>query len=145
MDRFWQKIPLNRMRREQWESLCDGCGRCCLQKLKNATTGKVYYTWVACYLLDTTTCRCSNYALRHALVADCVELNPGNIAGLHWMPATCAYRLIAQGKDLPHWHPLVSGDARSVHKAGISVRHQAISEVLVHPDDVENYIIGRRF
>ncbi|MEJ2040855.1 MAG: YcgN family cysteine cluster protein [Desulfosarcinaceae bacterium] len=145
MDHFWLKTPLARMTHSQWETLCDGCGRCCLQKLKNPSTGKVYYTWVACYLLDLQTCRCSDYAMRHVLVADCIELGPANIASLYWMPGTCAYRLVAQGKDLPDWHPLVSGDPGSVHAAGISVRHKAISEVLVHPDDIEDYIIGQRF
>lgn len=141
---FWRQIPLAKMTRAQWESLCDGCGRCCLQKLKSATTGKVYYTWVACYLLNIKTCRCTDYAMRHVLVSDCIELNPANIGSLHWMPSTCAYRLIARGMDLPDWHPLISGDPGSVHSAGISVRHKAISEVLVHPDDVENYVIGQK-
>ena len=105
MDHFWLKTPLARMTHSQWETLCDGCGRCCLQKLKNPSTGKVYYTWVACYLLDLQTCRCSDYAMRHVLVADCIELGPTNIASLYWMPGTCAYRLVAQGKDLPDCTP----------------------------------------
>jgi uncharacterized cysteine cluster protein YcgN (CxxCxxCC family) len=129
---------------EQWESLCDGCGRCCLQKLKNPTTGKVYYTRVACFLLDLETCRCTQYELRHALVPDCVELKPCSILKLHWLPKTCAYRLIAQGKQLPDWHPLVSGSPASIHEAGISVRHRAVSEIYVHPDDFENYTLDQR-
>jgi uncharacterized cysteine cluster protein YcgN (CxxCxxCC family) len=144
MTRFWEQLPLDQLNPEQWEALCDGCGRCCLQKFKNATTGKIYYTWVACYLLDIQTCRCCDYHQRHILVADCVELTPGNIKRLHWLPRTCAYRLVAQGKRLPEWHPLISNDPQSVHQAGISIRHKAISEVLVHPEDMEAYIISQR-
>ena len=144
MQPFWEHKPLDQLTREQWEALCDGCGRCCLQKLKSATTGKIYYTWVACYLLNINTCRCTDYAMRHTLVADCIALNPTNIPSLRWLPRTCAYRLVAHGKKLPAWHPLLSGDPRSVHKAGMSVRRRAVSEVMVHPDDVENYIIEQR-
>jgi uncharacterized cysteine cluster protein YcgN (CxxCxxCC family) len=143
MHRFWTGKRLDRLSPAQWEALCDGCGRCCLQKLKNPTTGKVYYTSVACYLLDIDTCHCTQYDQRHCLVPDCVELTPGNIIKLRWMPGTCAYRLVAQGKDLPDWHPLVSGDPDSVHAEGISVRHRAVSEICVHPDDLEKYIIAR--
>lgn len=130
---------------EQWEALCDGCGRCCLQKLKNPTTGKVYYTWVACYLLDTETCRCTNYELRHVLVPDCVRLEPGNIPKLNWLPKTCAYRLVAQGRPLPSWHPLISKNRASVHDAGMSVKDRAVSEIFVHPDDLENFQMTERF
>jgi uncharacterized cysteine cluster protein YcgN (CxxCxxCC family) len=144
MEPFWKNKTLDQLTPEQWEALCDGCGRCCLQKLKNPTTGKVYYTSVACYLLDIDCCRCTGYEARHVLVADCVELNAANIQKLNWLPKTCAYRLLALGKPLPQWHPLVSGDPDSVHKAGISVRHRAISEVLVHPDDLENYMLSHR-
>jgi uncharacterized cysteine cluster protein YcgN (CxxCxxCC family) len=141
MDQFWQHKTLDQMTPEQWEALCDGCGRCCLQKLKNPTTGKVYYTWVACYLLDTETCRCTNYELRHVLVPDCVRLEPGNIPKLNWLPKTCAYRLVAQGRPLPSWHPLISKNRASVHDAGMSVRGRAVSEIFVHPDDLENFQI----
>ena len=138
---FWKGKTLAELTRSQWEALCDGCGRCCLQKLKNPTTGKVYYTWVACLLLDTRTCRCTDYELRHILVPDCLELEPGNILKLRWLPKTCAYRRIAEGRDLPDWHPLITGDPDSVHKADISVRNCAVSEVNVHPDDLINYQI----
>jgi uncharacterized cysteine cluster protein YcgN (CxxCxxCC family) len=139
MEPFWRNKSLEQLTPAQWEALCDGCGRCCLQKLKNPTTGKVYYTWVACYLLDTETCRCTNYELRHVLVPDCIRLEAGNIPKLNWLPKTCAYRLIAQGRPLPSWHPLVSRNHASVHDAGISVKDRAISEVFVHPDDIENF------
>jgi len=141
---FWKTIPLEKMRRQQWESLCDGCGRCCLQKFQNGKTGKVTYTWVACYLLDTWACRCNDYPHRTTRVPGCLVLTPKQIPRLRWLPKTCAYRRLAQGKDLAPWHPLVSGDPDSVHRAGISVRDKAISEVHVHPEDVEYYAIGYR-
>lgn len=144
-EQFWEGKTLKELSPKQWEALCDGCGRCCLQKLKNPTTGKVYYTWVACHLLDTQACRCSNYALRHTLVPDCLELVPDNIPKLRWLPKTCAYRCIAEGRDLPEWHPLITGDPDSVHAAGMSVRNRAISEAHVHPDDVANFQIKERF
>ncbi len=141
---FWKTKTLAQMTPAQWEALCDGCGRCCLQKLKHATTGKIYYTWVACFLLDIGTCRCSDYSLRHILVPDCIALDPDNIPRLNWLPKTCAYRLVAFGKDLPQWHPLVSGRPDSVHEAGISVKDRAISEQHVHPDDMESFIMKER-
>lgn len=138
-DRFWEGKTLDQLTPSQWEALCDGCGRCCLQKLKNPTTGRVYYTWVACFLLDTKTCRCTDYNLRHILVPDCLKLKPDNILKLRWLPRTCAYRRIAQGLDLPEWHPLITGDPESVHRAGMSVRDRAVSEADVHPDDLINF------
>jgi hypothetical protein len=144
VDLFWRGKTLDQLTAGQWEALCDGCGRCCLEKLRNPTTGKIYYTWVACYLLDTHACRCTDYASRHLLVADCVELRPDNILQLNWLPKTCAYRLVAEGKDLPEWHPLVSGHPDTVHAAGISVRGQAVSEQLVHPDDLVKYCMKGR-
>lgn len=145
IDKFWTGKKLNQLNQEEWEALCDGCGRCCLQKLKNPTTGKVNYTWVACHLLDIDTCRCSDYELRHILVPDCLELEPDNIIKLRWLPKTCAYRLIAEGKPLPDWHPLITGNPDSVHRAGVSIRQRAISEAHVHPDDVANFQIRERF
>lgn len=141
MKRFWTGKKLEELTPRQWESLCDGCGRCCLQKLKNPTTGKVCYTWVACFLLDIQTCRCSNYDLRHILVPDCLKLEPQNIPKLRWLPKTCAYRRVAEGKDLPDWHPLITGDPESVHKTGHSICQRAISEEHVHPDDLVNFQI----
>lgn len=139
---FWQIKSLFEMNRAEWESLCDGCGRCCLQKLKNCKTGKVYYTWVSCYLLDIRSCRCTDYDLRTIMVPDCQVLKPNNIKKFRWLPSTCTYKLLLQGKPLFPWHPLISGDPESVHKACISIRNKAISEEYIHPDDVDYYMIG---
>jgi len=141
---FWKTTALEQLHPEQWEALCDGCGRCCLQKFQNGKTGKVTYTWVACYLLDTWACRCTDYANRTAQVPTCLALTPGQIPRLRWLPKTCAYRRLSEGKDLEPWHPLVSGDPSLVHRAGISVRDKAISEIYVHPEDVEYYTVGYR-
>ena len=138
---FWTHKSLGQMSRDEWESLCDGCGRCCLRKLEDEETGEIAYTDVACHLLDRTTCRCTNYGHRQALVADCVALTPGDTVQLGWMPSTCAYRLIAEGKPLPDWHPLVSGSARTVHTAGISVRGRCLSEADVHEDEIPERLI----
>lgn len=145
MKPFWIDKKLEELTQQQWEALCDGCGRCCLQKLKHPTTGKVHYTWVACFLLDIRTCRCSNYELRHILVPDCLKLEPKNILKLRWLPRTCAYRRVAEGKDLPDWHPLITGDPESVHRSGNSIRQRAISEEHVHPDDLVNFQIKEKF
>lgn len=141
---FWKTTPLNRMTPEQWESLCDGCGRCCLEKLQNPRTGKVYYTGVACPLLDLVSCRCTDYENRHRQMPDCLTMTPETVVRFRWLPKTCAYRLISEGNDLPEWHPLISGDRRSVHRAGISVRGKAISGAHVHPDDLSRHIVDRR-
>lgn len=138
---FWKSTTLAEMSRTQWESLCDGCGRCCLHKLEDADSGIVHYTRVACRLLDLRTCRCSDYAHRAARVVDCEVLAPDSLENLTWLPATCAYRLVFEGKDLPGWHPLVSGDPESVHEAGISVRSLAVSEVDV--DNLEDFLLQR--
>ena len=145
MEQFWIGKKLEELTHQQWEALCDGCGRCCLQKLKNATTGKVYYTSVACILLDIETCRCSDYEFRHTLVPDCLKLEPANIPKLRWLPKTCAYRRVAEGKDLPEWHPLVTGDPDSARDTGFSIRERAISEANVHPDDLERFQIKEKF
>ncbi|MFG1403858.1 YcgN family cysteine cluster protein [Xanthobacter sediminis] len=118
---FWRTTPLAAMSAAQWESLCDGCGRCCLVKLEDEDTGQIAYTDVACRLFDSESCRCSDYAHRSEQVSDCVRLTPEAVATLSWLPPTCAYRLLQEGKDLPFWHPLVSGDPASVRAAGISV------------------------
>jgi len=115
------------MSAQEWESLCDGCGRCCLEKLEDFISGAISYTNVACGLLDMETCRCAHYQERHRFMPDCVPLTPDNVGELRWMPSTCAYRLLAEGKDLPFWHPLVSGDPNTVHTAGISVKGRCIS------------------
>lgn len=118
---FWRTTPLAAMSAAEWESLCDGCGRCCLVKLEDEDTGAVAYTDVACRLFDAERCRCADYENRSALVSDCVRLTPEAVPTLGWLPPTCAYRLIDEGKDLPFWHPLVSGNPASVEAAGISV------------------------
>jgi len=140
-DRFWERKSLAEMTDTEWESLCDGCGRCCLHKLEDEVTGKVYYTDVACRLLDLERCRCKHYAQRLEHVPDCVVLSRDNLDALSWMPMTCAYRRLAEGRGLADWHPLVSGDAQSVQRARISVRGRVISENAVDTDDIEHRII----
>jgi len=137
---FWKRKTLTQMTKSEWESLCDGCARCCLNKLENDATGEVQYTDVACRLLDTHACRCTSYKDRKKFVPDCVILTAANVKKLTWMPSTCAYRLVAEGKDLYWWHPLVSGDPETVHAAGISVRGRVVSER--DTDDLENHVVG---
>ena len=133
-DDFWRRKRLDQMTRAEWESLCDGCGKCCLLKMEFEETGEVAFTDVACKLLDVDTARCCDYPNRKKKVTDCVKLTPKNVEELSFMPRTCAYRLLSEGKPLRDWHPLVSGDPETVHKAGMSVRHRVISELLV-PDE----------
>ncbi len=125
---FWRRKSLAEMTPGEWESLCDGCAKCCLHKLEDARSGEISCTNVACRLLDIDTCRCTDYSGRSRLVDDCVRLDPGNVSELTWMPSSCAYRLVAEGKDLPGWHPLVSGDPGSVHRAGRSVKGRVVFE-----------------
>lgn len=140
--RFWDRIPLSEMTEEEWEALCDGCGKCCLNKLEDAETGEVAYTNVACRLLDDETCRCGNYAIRKQLVPDCVVLTPESIGEIaYWMPATCAYRLVHESRPLPDWHHLISGDPQSVHRAGASVKGRTVPEWEVPEEDWEDHII----
>ena len=127
-DRFWERYSLKELRRAEWEALCDGCGKCCLHKLEDEETGKIYRTNVACRLLNIETCRCADYEHRRKWVPDCVKLTAARMRTIDWLPPTCGYRLIAEGKDLAWWHPLVSGDPDTVHQAGISVRGRALRE-----------------
>jgi uncharacterized cysteine cluster protein YcgN (CxxCxxCC family) len=144
---FWRRKRLAEMTGAEWESLCDGCGRCCLNKLEDVDTGEIFWTDVACKLLDGETCRCTNYRNRRKHVPDCVKLTPQNVGGLSWLPPTCAYRLVDEGRDLYWWHPLVSGDRDSVHAAGISVRSRTVSEDEFPPETLEDRVVtwpGRR-
>lgn len=126
---YWTTTPLRGMSRAQWEALCDGCGRCCLHKLRDEDTGALAHTEVACRLLDTATARCRDYANRKARVPDCVRLTPARLARVDWLPPTCAYAILRDGpRDLPPWHPLVSGDPASVRRAGVSVAGRAVGE-----------------
>lgn len=137
--RFWEDAPLEALDRAQWEALCDGCGKCCVHKLEDEETGQLFPTNVACKLLDRHTGRCSNYRHRRAFVPECVRLTPRLAATLDWLPETCAYKLRAEGKPLPEWHPLVSGDPESVHRAGMSVRGWTVSEV--DAGELEDHIL----
>lgn len=138
---FWRTKTLQEMTPGEWESLCDGCGKCCLHKLEDEDTGDVFYTRVACRYLDHDQCRCQAYSQRQALVPGCVVLTPDSVKDTWWLPETCAYRLLDEGLPLFDWHPLVSGDPDSVHKAGMSVAGKVLAEASVAEDDYEDYII----
>ena len=135
---FWETKRLAQMTRQEWESLCDGCGRCCLIRFEDEETGEVIPTRISCRLLDTSTCACSNYAQRRRYVPDCIKLTPAAIEELGWMPRSCAYRRLHEGRGLAWWHPLVSGDPDSVRRAGVSVAGQVVSETALA--DVEDAI-----
>jgi uncharacterized cysteine cluster protein YcgN (CxxCxxCC family) len=140
---FWKTKTLEKMTGSEWESLCDGCGKCCLSKLEDEDTGEIYFTSVGCRLFNAETCRCGDYKNRLKQVSDCVGLTPQNVRTLSWLPRTCAYRLVAEGSDLFSWHPLVSGDPESVHKAGISMRGRvSASETdLAEPEDYFEHML----
>lgn len=140
---YWEAKPLEALTQEEWESLCDGCGRCCLVKLEDEDTGKVHFTDVACRLFDADSCRCGDYLQRRRKVKDCLKLTPDLVRALGWLPPTCAYRLRAEGRRLRWWHPLVSGSAETVHEAGISVRGRvAASESDVGLDNYPDHIVA---
>lgn len=140
---FWRTKSLEQMTQKEWESLCDGCGRCCLNKLEDADTGATYFTDVACKLLDTDGCRCTDYPNRQKKVPDCVKLTARGVRRIVWLPPTCAYKLLADGGDLFWWHPLVSGDPDTVHAAGVSVRGRVeLSENEVPDSQLEGHIVS---
>jgi uncharacterized cysteine cluster protein YcgN (CxxCxxCC family) len=137
---FWETKSLVEMSPVEWESLCDGCGLCCVVRFEDEAAGEIVPTRVHCRLFDSHACACTDYANRKAQVPDCIKLTPGNIAALGWMPFSCAYRRLHEGKPLPRWHPLVTGDPESPHRAGVSIRDQTISELaLADPDDALDF------
>ena len=137
---FWETKRLDEMSAAEWESLCDGCGLCCLIRFEDDESGEVIPTRVSCKLFDQDRCTCKDYANRKAYVPDCIKLTPWNIEDLQWMPKSCAYRRLHEGKTLPRWHPLITGDPESVHAAGVSIRGQTISEdALEDPNDALDF------
>jgi len=142
IDRFWETKSLAQMSRDEWESLCDGCGKCCIHKLEDEETGELHPTNVACRLLDRRSGRCTDYRRRKMFVPECVRLTPAKLNELDWLPSTCAYRLLADGEPLPDWHPLLTGDPESVHAAGQSVRGWTVSED--EAGDLEHHLVERQ-
>jgi uncharacterized cysteine cluster protein YcgN (CxxCxxCC family) len=140
--RFWEEKPLEKMSRAEWESLCDGCGKCCIHKLEDEETGELHATNVACRLLDRRSGQCTDYKRRKLFVPECVRLTPAKLRELDWLPSTCAYRLLADGDPLPDWHPLITGDPESVHRAGESVRGWTVSED--EAGDLEHHLVERK-
>ncbi|WGW05003.1 YcgN family cysteine cluster protein [Tropicibacter oceani] len=140
--RFWERKKLTDMTPQEWEALCDGCGKCCLNKLEDEDTGEVALTRVACRLFDDTTCRCAKYEIRHQFVPECIVMKPSNIdQHAYWMPQTCAYKRLYEGNALPEWHPLLTGTPDSVHEAGVSMQHRTVAEFEVSDEDWEDHII----
>ena len=137
---FWVTTALEQMSPQQWESLCDGCGKCCLHKLEDEDTAEVFYTDIACRYLSAD-CRCQYYSQRAEKVAACLTLRPQDLKQVTWLPSTCAYRLVAEGKPLFAWHPLVSGHSDSVHKAGQSVKGRVVAEAVVDENDYEDHVV----
>jgi len=141
MSEFWETKKLHEMTSAEWESLCDGCGKCCLVKLEDYDTAEIYHTNLSCKLLDIEACRCTDYENRQQQVDDCVKLDPQNLKSIQWLPDTCSYKLLEQGKSLPDWHYLITGDRNTVHQVLGSVMHFATSEVGVKEQDLEEHII----
>ena len=140
-DKFWQSKSLEQMSPEEWELICDGCGKCCLHKLEDESSQEISYTRVICRYFDESSCRCQVYSTRKTLVPACVILKPDNLKDLPWMPATCAYRLLYEGKKLPDWHPLISGSRLEIEESGNTVSGKVISEEFVHEDGYEEHLV----
>jgi hypothetical protein len=139
--KFWEVKSIDQLTHAEWEALCDRCGKCCVHKIEDEDSGEVFFTDVACRLMDIETCLCTDYAHRHALVPDCLKLTPENISAIYWLPETCAYRRLIEGRGLAWWHPLVSGDHKTVRQAGISVCGRVVSEKCVNLSKLEERIV----
>jgi uncharacterized cysteine cluster protein YcgN (CxxCxxCC family) len=138
---FWKGKRPEEMTPQEWEMLCDGCGWCCMHKFEDRDSGKIFYTCVSCRLFNTENCRCRSYRRRKSIVSNCLVMTP-ELAASKWLPRSCAYRLISEGRPLPSWHPLVSGTLDTVHAAGMSVRGLAVSEKWIHKEDFSSFIIA---
>ena len=138
---FWETKSLDEMTNAEWESLCDGCAKCCLLKLEDEDTGDIANTRLHCKLLDAETCRCSDYEDRKAHVPDCIQLTPKKVEAIKWMPASCAYRLVFEGKPLPDWHYLICGDRARIHEEGHSIFGRTVCETTVFEDDQIDWIV----
>ena len=138
---FWKEKPLSEMSPKEWESLCDGCGKCCCIRLEDEDNGEIYITDVVCKLFDANICQCTDYANRSVRVPDCVTLTPDNVDQLTWMPKTCAYRLLSEGKDLPDYHHLISGSRDTIHEAGMSVQNAVVCETHIKEDDLPHRLV----
>lgn len=136
---FWETKKLSEMTTDEWESICDGCGKCCLNKLEDEDTGEIFFTSVVCDLIDLDSCRCTRYSERTTLVPECLDLKQHDFAEYNWLPATCAYRLLSDGKPLPSWHPLVSGNQTDIKDAGVSISSYAMKESDIN--DLEDHVI----
>ncbi len=140
-DNFWQTLSLSEMTYSQWESLCDGCGRCCLHKIEDEDSNEIYFTDIACRYLDEETCQCPHYQMRQRLVPDCLSIDPDWGKKFNWLPKTCAYRLLHEDKPLFDWHPLISGDTNSVHLAGISVRGRIFRDNEIPQEKIHQHVV----
>jgi len=141
LEKFWETIPFDQLNQKQWESICDGCAQCCAHKLQDEDTDEIFYTNIVCEYLDTNKCQCSVYADRHTYVPDCIKITAENAKELSWIPETCGYKLLANGKPLPDWHPLVTGSRNSTEQANMSIRDKVISEADIDMDDLEDYLV----
>jgi uncharacterized cysteine cluster protein YcgN (CxxCxxCC family) len=141
-NRFWENKPLTKMNQAEWEAVCDGCGKCCLNKLEDEDTGEVVMTRIACRLLDNETCLCAQYPIRHQFVPECIVLTPKTLEeNMYWLPQTCGYRLLSEGRPLYDWHPLIAGNSDAIHEAGVTMQGRTIPEFEIDEDDWEDHII----